>query len=63
MERTTGMTPEAKKQATEFIKIGCATLCQGKGWEEVLRITETRDAVIAELNADDTPAKTTRKKS
>ena len=57
------MTPEAKKQATELIKIGCATLCQGKGWEEVLRITETRDAVIAELNADDTPpAKPTRKK-
>jgi hypothetical protein len=60
---TTTMTPEAKKQATELIKIGCATLCQGKGWEEVLRITETRDAVIAELNADDTPpAKPTRKK-
>ena len=58
------MTPEAKKQATEFIKIGCATVCQGKGWEEVLRITETRDAVIAELNTDDTPpAKPTRKKS
>jgi hypothetical protein len=57
------MTPEAKKQATELIKIGCATLCQGKGWEEVLRITETRDAVIAELNADTTPAKPTWKKS
>ena len=56
------MTPEAKKQATELIKIGAATLCQGKGWEEILRINETRDAVIAELNADDTPAKTTRKK-
>ena len=63
MERTGTMTPEAKKQAAELIKIGCATLCMGKGWEEILRINETRDAVISELNADDTPAKPTRKKS
>jgi hypothetical protein len=60
------MTPEAKKQATELIKIGCATLCQGKGWQEIQHINETGAAVIAEINAvptpDDTPAKTTRKK-
>ena len=60
------MTPEAKKQAVELIKIGCATLCMGKGWQEIQHINETGAAVIAEINAmptpDDTAAKPTRKK-
>lgn len=57
------MKPETKKQAEELIRIGCAALSQGKTLEDVLSITQTGLAVIAELNADDTPAKTTRKKS
>jgi hypothetical protein len=56
------MKPEAKKQAEELIRIGCAALFQGKPLEDVLNIAQTGLAVISELNADDTPGKTTRKK-
>jgi K+/H+ antiporter YhaU regulatory subunit KhtT len=60
---TTRMTPETKKQAEELIRIGCTALCHGKPLEEVANIAQTGLAVIAELNAVETPAKTTRKKS
>jgi hypothetical protein len=57
------MTPETKKQAEELIRIGCTALCQGKSLEDVASIAQTGLAVIAELNAVETPpVKTTRKK-
>jgi hypothetical protein len=57
------MKPETKKQAEELIRIGCAALCQGKPLEDVANIAQTGLAVIAELNADESPAKQSRKKS
>ena len=59
------MIPETKKQAAELIRIGCAALCQGKPLEEVASIAQTGLAVLAQLDAVETPSpvKPTREKS
>lgn len=56
------MTPEEKQQIEQFIRVGCIALQQGKPLEESQQIGATALNLIERLNAEETPAKTARKR-
>ena len=56
------MTDEEKQQIETFIRVGCVALQRQKPLEESQQIGATALNLIERLNAEETPAKTTRKR-